>query len=114
MLANRRLQAAAWLMVLALAVAAGWMAATGRHSPSAFNSPLGYSGDSLAVLTWIKAYGTGEILPLLPKQIHGLGAPFGANWTDFPAEDFLYAAAALRSSAFALWAGSTLFVLALR
>lgn len=106
-------QLALWLGFLVPAIAAGWMAGTGRHSLADFTSPLHYSGDAIPVLAWIKAYAAGEIIPLLPKTIESLGAPFGANWTDFPAEDFLYAAAALFSSAFGLWTGSTLFVLGL-
>jgi hypothetical protein len=101
-----------WLAALALLAVAGWMRATGRSFPD-LAYPIAYSGDALGVLAQVKAYAAGDLVPLLPKEIHALGAPYGASWTDYPAEDFLYFAAALPARVFGLAEGTTLFVIAL-
>ena len=103
----------AWLAVLAIAIATGWMSGTGRSTMADLAAPITYSGDGLGVLAQIKAYATGELLPMLPKHIASLGAPFGANWTDYPAEDFLYLAAGIVAKVGGFFGGTTVFVLGL-
>src|SRR4051812_24231413 len=78
-----------WLalaLLLAPLVGAAWMASTGRHSFAQLSVPVNYSGDGLGVLALLKAYASGDISPLVIKQVPHLGAPFGANWTDYPVE----------------------------
>lgn len=99
---------------LVATITLGWMAAVGRSSIADLTTVLSYSGDAIPVLAWIKAYASGDLIPLLPKQFAALGAPYGANWTDFPSEDFLYFAAGGFARLFGLWTGSTLFILFLQ
>ncbi len=100
-------------LILAVAVAVAWMEGTGRTSIEDLKAPLNYSGDAYGVLAQTKAYAAGEIVPLLPKEVASLGAPFGANWTDYPAEDFVYFAAGLVSRVLGLFTGTTIFVMGL-
>jgi phosphoglycerol transferase len=100
---------------IAIAVAApiGWMYTTGRWTLADLSVPLVYTGDALGVLAQIKAYMSGDLIPFLAKEIHTLGAPFGAGWTDYPAEDLIYFAASLLARVFGLFAGSTVFLILL-
>lgn len=99
-------------LLLSLGIVAGWLTAADRYSFADF-ADLYYSGDAIAVLAWIKAYSTGEIWPFFPKEIASLGAPFGGNWTDFPAEDFIYFTAGLLAKVFGLLIGASVFVMCL-
>lgn len=74
---------------LVLLVCWGWLTGISRSLADAL-VPIAYGGDGWAVMAQMKAYQAGELLPFLPKDIAGLGAPFGASWTDYPAEDLLY------------------------
>lgn len=80
-----------WLRVGALAAATaliciwhyGWWTADDWARPTA------YSGDALEMLARIKAASEGDTWPLRPQVITRLGAPFGADWNDYPASDKL-------------------------
>lgn len=53
----------------------------------AWRVALDYSGDSLEILTRIKAASEGDTWPMLPQVIHRLGAPWGAHWNSYPTPD---------------------------
>lgn len=55
-----------------------------RVSPGSWNVPINYTGDALQFLTWVKAASEGEYYPAAPIVVDRLGAPFGANWNDYP------------------------------
>lgn len=109
--AVRRTGLAAILFVIAFA---GWMSATGRSSLEQLSVPVNYSGDAIGVLGHIKAYASGDILPWLPKEVDKLGAPTGANWTDYPNEDLLYFAAGMLARAAGFFTGVNLFLVLLQ
>lgn len=64
-----------------------WVAHHGRFSAADWLMPTDYSGDAHKVLARIKAAGEGVGIPLLPQRIDRLGAPFGADWSDYPTPD---------------------------
>lgn len=111
-------------LALVLLVCWGWLTGIGR-APADMLVPSSYGGDGWAVIAQMKAYQAGELLPFLSKDIASLGAPFGANWTDYPAEDLIYlaggllgklvgigASAALLPMLFAVLAGVSFYVTA--
>src|SRR4051812_43108631 len=49
--------------------------------------PTDYRGDSLEILARIEAAREGDTIPLRAQWISRLGAPFGANWSAYPASD---------------------------
>lgn len=104
---------AAIAALLAFAIMLGRLSALGDYSLCALATRY-YWGDLFVVLAWMKAYSVGEVWPFLVKDIASLGAPFGANWTDYPAEDLLMFAGGLLTRAFGLWLGSGLLVLLLQ
>lgn len=66
-----------------------WCAVYNRWSVKSWQTPIVYTsdlsrGDVLAQFANIKAAQDGHILPLLPTNVPELGAPFVANWDDFP------------------------------
>lgn len=54
------------------------------------NLPLGYEGDSLAVLASIKAAEEGKVRPFAPIKIDRLNAPGEAWWSDVPISEFVF------------------------
>jgi len=50
-------------------------------------TPPGYADDSLGVLAMMKAANTGDFHPFQLLEISNLGAPYSANWNDFPVTD---------------------------
>lgn len=56
----------------------------GRVSPGPWGLPINCDGDAVQFLTWVKAASEGEYYPFLPVTVDRLGAPFGANWNDYP------------------------------
>ena len=76
-----------WLQALIVSLAIVtlvWCYAYHRWTPEAWSTPIVYSGDALQWLSSAKAQATGEIHPILPKFPPSLGAPFVANWNDYP------------------------------
>lgn len=51
---------------------------------------VGFGGDSHQVMAVVKSFSDGDATPFGEKIIEHLGAPFGANWFDFPFEDALW------------------------
>lgn len=64
-----------------------WVVHHGRFSAADWSLPTDYSGDAHEVLARIKAAGEGVGVPLVPQRIERLGAPFGADWSDYPTPD---------------------------
>ena len=54
------------------------------------NLPLGYEGDSLAVLASIKAADEGGVRPFAPIKIARLNAPEEAWWSDVPISELVF------------------------
>jgi len=66
-----------------------WCFTYNRWTIEAWETPLEYgitpeTADAKSVLASIKASSEGHIVPLLPKHIPELGAPYGADWDDCP------------------------------
>ncbi len=78
------------LIVVAL-VTTLWCRIHHRYTIRDWQVPTNYSGDALFMLAWSKAAQDGEFLPIIPKMNRYLGAPFVANWNDFPlSEDLIF------------------------
>ncbi|MEY4087732.1 MAG: hypothetical protein RJB55_3 [Verrucomicrobiota bacterium] len=73
--------------MLLLVTSLVWVAHHGRFSATDWSLPTDYSGDAHEVLARIKAAGEGVGIPLVPQRIERLGAPFGADWSDYPTPD---------------------------
>jgi hypothetical protein len=58
--------------------------AHGRLSPKSWSVPLAYGGDSTLLLGFVKAASEFEYLPFSSRTISRLGAPYTANWNDYP------------------------------
>src|SRR5262245_48322620 len=71
------------LLALCLTVTVAWCSDYDR-SPANWSVPVDYQEDSLMVMGWIKAAAEGDFPPFLSKEIHRLGAPYTANWNDWP------------------------------
>jgi len=68
-----------WILVTVV-----WGLANDRLSPASWRVPPGYSGDALQMLTWIRAASEFDYLPFLSRVNPRLGAPYAANWDDYP------------------------------
>jgi hypothetical protein len=72
------------LLLLVVVVTLVWCTIANRWTAEAWRTPAGYSGDAWWGLAHNKAVVAGELPLILPKYIHSLGAPFEANWNDYP------------------------------
>lgn len=80
------------VVVLCLLTFIIWSWAHNLTSFLAWNTPLGWGGDSWSVLAIAKAFMDGDIIPIQYKWVSHLNAPFSANWNDFPiTEEFIFA-----------------------
>ncbi len=61
----------------------------GRLSPSTWGIPTAYSGDAMEIMARIKAVSEGELKSFTRQTISRLGAPLGADWSEYPASDAL-------------------------
>ena len=78
----------------------------------AWNIPLYYGSDSLLVMSWVKSSADGNYQPLLWKKVPELGAPFVANWNDYPVtEDTLMFCIGVLARFIGLFAACNLAVL---
>jgi phosphoglycerol transferase len=79
---------AAVVVLLLLSTTLAWCEANARWTLSDWNQPTAYlqgdKTDVLWTLAGMKAGADGQLLPLLWKQVKDLGAPDGANWSDWP------------------------------
>jgi hypothetical protein len=73
-----------WWALLFLIVVLLWCTAYNRWTLAAWKTPAVYNGDILAVMANAKAFASGDIYPIVPKYPASLGAPFNANWNDYP------------------------------
>lgn len=88
-----------------------WCVVYNRWTASALRTPVMYSDDALSAMAFVKAMAAGEIAPLAPKFPGSLGAPYRANWNDFPTvEEAVFAWWALLARLFGISAASS-FVL---
>jgi hypothetical protein len=99
-----------WLGGLLLLVAAAWFTGNGRWAPTTWGLPTAYiepeKSDVMHALAMMKAGGQGEFLPLSWKGSGDLGAPYGANWNDWPLiEEPLVLWFSLLGKLFGLFAG---------
>ena len=79
------------VLVVVVLVTAIWCRVYHRYTVRDWQVPTEYIGDGLFVLAWTKAAQDGEFLPIAPKMNRYLGAPFVANWNDFPlSEDLIF------------------------
>lgn len=90
-----------------------WCSANGIWSLADLREPTAYLDpekcDVIHALAMIKAGTKGEFLPLSWKQVPDLGAPYGANWNDWPfVEELLVNAFALLAATFGLFPGLNL------
>jgi hypothetical protein len=101
-----------YVFVLLALVVLAWCAVYRRWTPEAWATPVAYSGDALGGLVGAKAMARGEILPIVPKFPASLGAPFEANWNDYPTtEEGVLAWSALLARVFGLFSGLNLTLL---
>ena len=99
------------ILLLAL-IAALWCIIWGRTSLEAWKVPVSHECDSLLVMSWVKSAADGNYLPLLSKTIPGLGAPFPANWNDYPVtEDALICCIGMAAKIIGVFAACNLAVL---
>lgn len=89
---NLKLRDAHQACLLAFVVVVIWCWIHDRFSLAAWKVPLGYGGDGWLVMAFAKAFMDGDISPFLLKSVRYLGAPFVANWNDWPlTEELLFA-----------------------
>lgn len=74
------------LVVLSVLI---WCGVMNRWSVVAWRTPLAYTEarakfDVLSVYAAVKAAAAGHFMPLVSKEVPELGAPFVAQWNDFP------------------------------
>lgn len=61
-----------------------WGLAHDRLSPKSWSVPSEYVGDAAQMLTWIQAASEGHFVPFCSRTNPRLGAPYQANWDDYP------------------------------
>jgi hypothetical protein len=89
-----------------------WCAVQHRWTAEAWATPLRYELDGLGVMAQAKSYAEGAIRPILPKFHASFGAPFQANWNDFPnIEEAVYAGYGFLASIFGVFTGSNVALL---
>ncbi len=79
-------------LVLVFSVAFVWCLTNDRLSPQTWSTPVDYFEDTPMVLGWIQAAAEGDFVPFLSKGVRRLGAPYSANWNDWPVwgEELIY------------------------
>lgn len=82
----RNLKIGGVLRVLALIVivTAVWCFVRDRTTSANWGVPLSYNGDGHQILGWIQAASEGDYVPFWTETISRLGAPYTANWNDYP------------------------------
>src|SRR5437870_2524702 len=82
---------AAVAMVLAVAIAFGWANAYRLFEDQRIVDPLSYFSDAHQIAATVAAARRGDFVPFASKKLPSLGAPFVADWNDFPlTEDWIY------------------------
>jgi len=71
-----------------------------------------HGGDTSLILANAQAFLNGEIVPVLQKFVKSLGAPFAANWNDYPiTEELIFAAMGWLGRGIGLFASANAIVL---
>ena len=109
--------ASLWLAALLLLVALAWCTGTGRWTAAAWSTPSqyleGFYADVVSTFAWMRAAGDGHVVPLAWKTVPELGAPYDANWSDWPSvEEIPVICLGLLGNAFGLFAGLNVALLA--
>ena len=109
------------LAVLLVTVTLAWCSAHGTWDAASWALPTSYpvagsedleKSDVLGMFCYLKASGEGHLPPFLWKTIPNLGAPYEANWNDYPTLDEIpFFIDSLLSRAFGLFAGLNLSML---
>ncbi len=100
------------ILALVMLVTLCWCGYQRLWSVRAWNTPPQYAGDALWGMASTKIMADGEVWPLLSKTPASLGAPFGANWNDYPStEEGLTTIWALLVRVFGLHLGTNLVLL---
>jgi len=107
---------AVYLVLLLFATTLAWCSANAKWTADDWNQPTAYlepqKADVLQVLAGMKAGAGGQLLPLAWKHVKELGAPYDANWNDWPGiEELQSALFALLAKIFGLFAGLNLGIL---
>jgi phosphoglycerol transferase len=55
-----------------------------RLAPETWSTPVEYKGDAMQIFAWLKAASEMDYLPFASKTVSRLGAPYAANWNDYP------------------------------
>jgi len=76
-------------LALSLVTIGIWCQLHDRFSLENWQYPLTFSGDEMEILVRFKAVAAGEMTPFTPQVISRLGAPFGADWSEYPVSDKL-------------------------
>ncbi len=85
---SQKLISALWPPVLLVLVAGLiWCAAHGKWTAEAWQVPLDFSGDAAETLARIKAAQEGDLVPFSSQKLSRFGAPFGAEWNEYPSSD---------------------------
>jgi phosphoglycerol transferase len=101
-----------WWMVLIVLVCGIWCGAYNRWTREAWKTPVRYMGDAMVEMASAKTLASGEMRPLLAKYPLSLGAPFVANWNDYPTvEEGVFAWWAIFARLFGIFAGSNVTLL---
>ncbi len=79
-----KLQTILRLAALVIIVCFCWGMAKDRLEPRNWSVPFDYNGDALQILGWMKAASEGDYIPFWTETVHRLGAPYEANWNDYP------------------------------
>jgi hypothetical protein len=76
-------------LLLALFTAAIWCVQHRRTTPADWQYPLTFTGDTMEILVRLKAVSEGDPLSFFSQKMDRLGAPFGADWSEYPVSDRL-------------------------
>jgi hypothetical protein len=72
------------LLALVLIVFFCWASVRDRLKPENWKVSFDYNGDVLQILGWINAASEGDYIPFWTETVHRLGAPYEADWNDYP------------------------------
>ncbi len=89
-LTKRLVSDLATALALALLVSVIWITNSDLWTRANWDLPADYGGDSHQILGWIKAASEGDYHLLDIIHVSRLGAPFGANWNDYPMYEKAY------------------------
>lgn len=73
-----------WLALLLAVVTLSWCAVYNRWTLQSWKTPVVYGGDAWAEMATAKAFASDQVAPIVPRFPASLGAPFRANWNDYP------------------------------